>query len=58
MLKVRCEVYYPEATQVLVRVIDWDDYDQKREFARRCDWAIRNGGKVTTMATDEPVGRI
>jgi hypothetical protein len=61
MLKVLCTVCYDEAGDTgeeYQRVIDWDNQEQKRDFASKADWAIRNGGCVTTERTDLELGRI
>jgi len=47
-MRVECEVYYPDTGERFMRVIDWDDFDQRSEFAKKADKAIRNGGIVTT----------
>jgi len=51
VLKVLCTVFYSDTGECYKRVINWDDQDARREFARRADWAVRNGGKVTTEET-------
>lgn len=56
MLKVLCTVFYPDTGECHKRVIDWDDRNSQRDFASRADWAVRNGGKVTTEKTDLPIG--
>jgi hypothetical protein len=49
MLKVRCVVFYPDSGEQFSRVIDWDDPVSKKDFAIKADFAIREGGKVTTQ---------
>jgi hypothetical protein len=52
MLQVICTVFYADTGEFCKRVIDWDDPEQRRKFARRANQAIRDGGKVTTERFD------
>jgi hypothetical protein len=57
-MNVLCTVFYPDTGECHKRVIDWNDWDAKREFASRADWAVRDGGKVTTEKTELPLGEV
>lgn len=52
MLRVECEVYYPDTNERYSRTIDWDNYESRREFFLKSDRAIRDGGIVTTRRED------
>ena len=58
MFNVLCTVVYPDTGEFHKRVIDWDNYDARKEFARKANSAIYDGGKVTTEPTELDVGHI
>lgn len=46
-MRVECEVYYPDTNERYSRVIDWSDWEHRREFLLKAERALRDGGIVT-----------